>query len=87
MIFSQVSCESEFVTILNISTGDRLIISQTRQFLASLPIEEAPENTPGIKWLRYTENERQMKDTNSTMEEINGVQLQMKDVSLFYNFF
>ncbi|KAL7074086.1 hypothetical protein ACQ4LE_006490 [Meloidogyne hapla] len=70
-----VSCECEFVTILNISTGDRLLISQTKQFLTSLPIEEAPENTPEIKWLRYKETEKQRNDKNSKV----GVQLQMKD--------
>ncbi|CAK5058271.1 unnamed protein product [Meloidogyne enterolobii] len=75
-----VSCECEIVTILNISTGDRLLISQTKQFLASLPIEEAPENTPGIKWVRC-EKEKQINNKNSKME---GIQLEMKDVRIFY---
>jgi hypothetical protein len=64
------------LTLLNIASGDRLLVSQTQQFLTALPVEAAPENTASIKWFRCPNANK-----SNEKDKLDGVQLQMKDVS------
>ncbi|KAI3420260.1 hypothetical protein GPALN_003576 [Globodera pallida] len=60
-----VSCECDLVTVLNVESGDRLAVSDTRQFIAQ--IEFGVENTAGVMWKQFND------------KKMNGVQLKMTD--------
>ncbi|KAL3072756.1 hypothetical protein niasHS_017730 [Heterodera schachtii] len=60
-----VSCESDLVTVLNIQSGDRLAVSNTRQFIAGIPF--GTENTAGVLW------------THIHSKTMNGIRIKMND--------
>lgn len=84
-----MTCECDTVTLLCVTSGDRLVVSQTRQFLTSLPLESTPENAAGIKWSRIAKTAGGRKATKKETETtaaaaMEGVELQMDDVGFFF---